>query len=72
MAPILIYLSSAPTQHPGKQAVKCPVLPARLLGTNVTYRFGTHDVTNTLFSFGYGKRVRTRKQLGGQERNRSR
>lgn len=45
---------SADKGHPGTDDVSCPVQPARLLGSNLTYRFGTHDASNTLFSFGYG------------------
>ena len=31
---------------------RCEILPSRLLGTNLTYRYGSAD--NSLFSFGYG------------------
>jgi hypothetical protein len=37
-----------------QEAVRCAVQPARLLGSNLTYRFGTHDASNTLYPFGYG------------------
>ena len=40
-----------PSQKDGMRG-RCEVMPARLLGTNLTYRYGSSD--NTLFPFGYG------------------
>ena len=38
--------------QPGRVSGRCEILPARLLGTDLTYRYGSSD--NTLFPFGYG------------------
>lgn len=37
--------------HAGKTTGRCEILPAKLLGTDLTYRYGGSD--NTLFPFGY-------------------
>lgn len=37
--------------HAGRTTGRCEILPAKLLGTNLTYRYGGSD--NTLFPFGY-------------------
>merc|ERR1712039_1162450 len=38
--------------NPGRTTGRCEILPGKLLGTNLTYRYGSNS--NTLFPFGYG------------------
>ena len=39
-------------KNPGRTTGRCAIQPAKLLGTDLTYRYGGSD--NTLFPFGYG------------------
>ena len=41
----------------GRTRGRCEILPAKLLGSNLTYRYGSSD--NVLFPFGYGLGSRT-------------
>ena len=38
-------------KNPGRTTGRCAIMPAKLLGTDLTYRYGGSD--NTLWPFGY-------------------
>ena len=47
-----IFACGRDPKNPGRTTGRCAIQPAKLLGTDLTYRYGGSD--NTLFPFGYG------------------